>query len=733
MIEKFEQLIAIFVGQRRTGIRNRLLYLVLAGCLLTFVSMGLLSLAGIFTTWNILKTNGETLGTNASTYTAAFAERQAKLNLEKNNRMRAMLINNTLKDVALDVDFLSREMTNIMSTPEKYRPRSLPNARYEIVRSRTPYVHFNSDLASRGVSAELQREIELASNIVDTFETIIEYNPCAFVGSKNGYVLKIDVMPSNSVITSLSKEPERTNYDVLKRAWYTLGVSVTKPTFTDIYTAAMTGEPCVSCAMPYYDANGEIAGAVGLDCNPSEIYQKIRETAIGSSGFCFVLNSKGEVLYSTQREGDFVTGLNLLDENDDPNVNSIGRLMISKGNGLMEIHSDGEDYYVAYAPMEVAQWSIATVLNKSEVNAPAMIARTNIITQIDKFKEHFSQLFLFLLCMAVVLLGFVMFGLFRVSVNLSNRFVEPIHQLSDGVRDIASGDFGKTLDIQTGDELQHLATCFNGMTAELKTYMANLTKVTTDKERIATELNVATEIQLSMLPKEFDFGRTDFELFATMHAAKEVGGDFYDFYMLDENHLIITIADVSGKGVPAALFMMTSKTILKNLALMMAGSNDVSKFVSKANDQLCQNNDAMMFVTVFVGMLNLKTGQFTYVNGGHNPPMLYRATEDRFAFLNSSARNYALGLMDGIDFEQESITLAAGDALLLYTDGVTEALNKAEELYGDDRLEECLNRLGARRLKIEEIMSEVKRSLDDYVDGAPQSDDITMLGLKYKG
>ena len=616
-----------------------------------------------------------------------------------------------------------------MSTPEKYRPRSLPNARYEIVRSRTPYVHFNSDLASRGVSAELQREIELASNIVDTFETIIEYNPCAFVGSKNGYLLKIDVMPSNSVITSLSKEPERTNYDVLKRAWYTLGVSVTKPTFTDIYTAAMTGEPCVSCAMPYYDANGEIAGAVGLDCNPSEIYQKIRETAIGSSGFCFVLNSKGEVLYSTQREGDFVTGLNLLDENDDPNVNSIGRLMISKGNGLMEIHSDGEDYYVA----EVAQWSIATVLNKSEVNAPAMIARTNIITQIDKFKEHFSQLFLFLLCMAVVLLGFVMFGLFRVSVNLSNRFVEPIHQLSDGVRDIASGDFGKTLDIQTGDELQHLATCFNGMTAELKTYMANLTKVTTDKERIATELNVATEIQLSMLPKEFDFGRTDFELFATMHAAKEVGGDFYDFYMLDENHLIITIADVSGKGVPAALFMMTSKTILKNLALMMAGSNDVSKFVSKANDQLCQNNDAMMFVTVFVGMLNLKTGQFTYVNGGHNPPMLYRATEDRFAFLNSSARNYALGLMDGIDFEQESITLAAGDALLLYTDGVTEALNKAEELYGDDRLEECLNRLGARRLKIEEIMSEVKRSLDDYVDGAPQSDDLTMLGLKYKG
>ena len=141
----------------------------------------------------------------------------------------------------------------------------------------------------------------------------------------------------------------------------------------------------------------------------------------------------------------------------------------------------------------------------------------------------------------------------------------------------------------------------------------------------------------------------------------------------------------------------------------------------------------MMFVTMFVGVLELNTGRFTYVNGGHNPPLVYRTAEDRFTYLNSSARNYALGLMDGIDFEQESIKLEAGDALLLYTDGVTEALNEAEELYGEERLEECLNGVKAKNISVEEILSAVKASIKEYVGDAEQSDDITMIGLKYRG
>ncbi|MBR1581262.1 MAG: serine/threonine-protein phosphatase, partial [Selenomonadaceae bacterium] len=218
-----------------------------------------------------------------------------------------------------------------------------------------------------------------------------------------------------------------------------------------------------------------------------------------------------------------------------------------------------------------------------------------------------------------------------------------------------------------------------------------------------------------------------------MHAAKEVGGDFYDFYLLDDKHLMVTIADVSGKGVPAALFMMISKTILKNFALTMANADDVGALVSKTNQQLCQNNDAMMFVTMFVGLLDLNTGRFIYVNGGHNPPLIYRASTERFEYLTSSARNYALGLMDDAEFEQETLELSAGDALFLYTDGVTEALNTREELYGEERLEACLNQPGAERLTVERMLALVRDSLNEYADGAPQSDDITMIGLKFNG
>ena len=211
------------------------------------------------------------------------------------------------------------------------------------------------------------------------------------------------------------------------------------------------------------------------------------------------------------------------------------------------------------------------------------------------------------------------------------------------------------------------------MTNELKTYTENLKAVTAEKERVATELDVATEIQSGMLPHDFDFARSDFEIYATMNAAKEVGGDFYDFYLLDDDRLMITIADVSGKGIAAALFMVISKTILKNFAMTLKSADDIGAMVSCANQQLCQNNDAMMFATAFVGLLDLKSGRFTYVNGGHNPPLIYSARKDRWRYLETVERNYALGLMDDADYAQETIDLEDGDVIYLYTDGIERA------------------------------------------------------------
>ena len=223
--------------------------------------------------------------------------------------------------------------------------------------------------------------------------------------------------------------------------------------------------------------------------------------------------------------------------------------------------------------------------------------------------------------------------------------------------------------------------------------------------------------------------RKEFDIYATMNAAKEVGGDFYDFYLLDENHLVITIADVSGKGIPAALFMMISKTILKNFSMTMTNPEDFSAVMTLANNQLCQNNDAMMFVTVFMGMLDLKTGEFIFVNGGHNPPLLYKKSANEYNYLEVK-RNFVLGGMDDLDFVQQKIKLEKGDAIFLYTDGVTEALNKKNDQYGEKNLRDCLNR-SEKNLSVEELLHFVRADVDKHVDGAEQSDDITMLILKF--
>ena len=317
------------------------------------------------------------------------------------------------------------------------------------------------------------------------------------------------------------------------------------------------------------------------------------------------------------------------------------------------------------------------------------------------------------------------------TIYLKKTVLNPIKTLSDGVRDIAAGNLDKKIDLHTKDEIEHLAICFNAMTDELSTYMENLKNVTAEKERIATELNVAKDIQLGILPKDFNFNRKDFEIYATMNAAKEVGGDFYDFYLLDEDHLVMTVADVSGKGIPAALFMMISKTILKNFATFTTTPDDFSAVVACANDQLCQNNEEMMFVTVFFGVLEISTGKFVFVNGGHNPPVIYHKKENSCEFL-SVKKNFVLGGMDGVPFVQQEIYFEEGDLIFAYTDGVNEAMNIDHEEYTSEKL---LNFMNSTDLNddLKNILKKIRADVAKHVGAAEQSDDITMIALRFNG
>ena len=283
------------------------------------------------------------------------------------------------------------------------------------------------------------------------------------------------------------------------------------------------------------------------------------------------------------------------------------------------------------------------------------------------------------------------------------------------------------LNIHTGDEIEALYKAVKKMEIDIDQFIVHISKITAEKERIGAELNVATQIQADMLPRIFPAfpERKEFDIYATMNPAKEVGGDFYDFFLIDEDHLAVVIADVSGKGVPAALFMVIAKTLIKNHA---QNREDPGSVFTQTNAQLCEGNDAGLFVTAWMGVLEISTGKFVYVNAGHNPPLLKHAGGG-YEWLKSRP-GFVLAGMEGIRYRENSLQMEPGDCLYLYTDGVTEATNEKQELFGEIRLQTVLNE--TPDLPVDRLLQKVKQSIDTFAGEAEQFDDITMLGLEYK-
>ena len=341
----------------------------------------------------------------------------------------------------------------------------------------------------------------------------------------------------------------------------------------------------------------------------------------------------------------------------------------------------------------------------------------------------------FLITLAGLMAAVAVLFLAAFLVILRRKVVRPIDQLTRATGDfiqsnedeLAAGTATVNVpEIRTGDEVELLADSFRKMEEDMISYIREFMKATAEKERIGAELNVATQIQADMLPRIFPAfpEREEFDIYATMNPAKEVGGDFYDFFLVDEDHLAVVIADVSGKGVPAALFMVIAKTLIKNHA---QNRDTPGAVFTQTNEQLCEGNDAGLFVTAWMGVLEISTGQFVYVNAGHNPPLLKRAG-GQFEWLKSRP-GFVLAGMEGIRYRENTLQLEPGDELYLYTDGVTEATNSSQELFGEERLQAALNE--EPDLPVHKLLPKIKGCIDAFVGEAEQFDDITMLGLHY--
>ena len=318
------------------------------------------------------------------------------------------------------------------------------------------------------------------------------------------------------------------------------------------------------------------------------------------------------------------------------------------------------------------------------------------------------------------------------SLFLHRVLLQPMKQITDEAERFsrenvaASPRLAET--IRNTDEIGYLASSIDHMEEQITDYIDSITKITAEKERISAELSLATQIQASVLPHIFPPfpDRKEFDIYASMDPAKEVGGDFYDFFLIDSDHLGLVIADVSGKGVPAALFMMSSKIIIQSIAMLGKTPGEV---LTKTNDAICSGNQAGMFVTVWMGILEISTGKMTCANAGHEYPVLKRADGDFELFRDK--HGFVIGGMEGIRYKEYELQMNPGDKLFVYTDGVPEATDADNELFGTERMTDALNTV--KDADPEHVLSGVRRAVDAFVKDAEQFDDLTMLCIEYRG
>ncbi len=348
-------------------------------------------------------------------------------------------------------------------------------------------------------------------------------------------------------------------------------------------------------------------------------------------------------------------------------------------------------------------------------NGMFLIVNVPLFELFDNAVHHLCVL-LSVLLICTLLIVCVLYKILKHNIN------KPIDTLTDIAQQISHGDLDKTIYLKEPSELAKLAKAFNKMKKDMKAHLTELAKVSSEKEKMASELAIAKTIQDSALPKDFPKNEY-FELVASMTPAKEVGGDFYDFFPINENHVGLVMADVCGKGITAALYMMSAKTAIKN---MLQAGYPLGEAINKTNKTLYDNNAPGMFVTVFVGVLDLQSGIVEYVNAGHCPPLL--KSKDAYEEVDV-IKNMVLGANFDYEYKVGQIAMKENECLFLYTDGVTEAQTTDCEFFGLKRLLKILNK---KEVSLPETLENIHKGIEKFINGAPQFDDITMMLVKFK-
>ena len=540
--------------------------------------------------------------------------------------------------------------------------------------------------------------LEIAEQVKQEYENDPTVSLSGLTGKYD--IKEINVVDTNGIITNSTEADVINNYDMNSKEQSKEFVDMLKVqnSFVQEYSPRGKDE---SVWRKYAAVNLTDGGFIQVGYDAEQFHEMLngfvidvtKSRHVGTNGFVAVLDEKLCMVIENAYAGKHISSIGIIP----PEEMKQGRTATALYNA--DVMDGVNDLRAKY--MYVFKFVEGYCLIAAMPVAEAMFMRdASMLTSVFMQVLIFATLFVF------------------IYILIKRVIINNLKKINNTLARITMGDLNVRVDVRSNEEFASLSDDINSTVSTLKRYIAEAAA------RIDKELEYAKQIQLSALPTNFP-DNEDFGIYAQMIAAKEVGGDFYDFYKLNDTTVVFLAADVSGKGIPAAMFMMTAKTIIKDLAESGMAVNDI---FTKANEKLCENNESGMFVTAWMGILDITTGQVKFANAGHNPPLLKRANGS-FEYLKTRA-GFVLAGMEGVRYRAGELTLNPGDRLFLYTDGVPEATNAENKLYGEDRLLSFMNQ--NTTMEAVKLLPALKANIDEFVGEAPQFDDITMLMLDYK-
>lgn len=643
-------------------------------------------------------------------------------------QMAAALVDDLFAGLSSTVQILSDSAAELLKTPEIYsaRPFSLPDPATD----GTVTMQLVGETGRMPEDLAVTEKLGLLANLSDLMVSLYrnEGTSSVYIAVPEGYMLCVD----DKAGARVDSQGNYLTIPIRERPWYLGAAQSDSLFFTDVLQDTFTGEIGITCSMPVRQ-NGRLVAVVAADMFLNEMAQAVESSGDAVNYTC-IINDKGHVLFSPMNQGtlsaraaDSASDLRFSEQED---LAAFIRDALGGMTGIRELNLDGDLVYLSGAPVETLGWTVVSVVDKAATERPTVMMEQQVDEVLADAAVSYNQRLnrskqtILIMLLLILVLGCI------AANRVSRQIVRPLDRMTSRVGSLSGEDlqFKMEPEYRTGDEIEILAESFATLSARTLHYIDQVKQVTAEKERIGAELNMATAIQASQLPRLFPAfpNRPEFDIYATMDPAKEVGGDFYDFFLVDDDHIAMVLADVSGKGVPAALFMMVSRVLIKS---HLQSGESPAQVLAAVNNQLCDGNDPGFFVTVWLAVLEISTGRGVAANAGHEHPALRRAGGEYALVVYRHSP--AVAVMDGISFREHSFELHPGDSVFVFTDGVSEATNAEEELFGTDRMLDALNRQPDADPMT--ILRNVKEDIDAFVGDAEQFDDITMLCLKYVG